>query len=453
MATGCSDYLNEPKPTDTVDESLVYSSREAAEMHLVGIAARARRNYSTVDSNNLATFYCARSLKGNDFILSNTWYGADYSHTGRQANSTRSWFTWFLLYEIIQQTNVFITGVTNSPTISDSDKAELIAHAKAWRAYCYFELSLEFNHTYLFDPQAAAPPLYTELTGEGKPMSTLDAVYDLILIDLNGAVDSLTVERPLKSFINLHVAEGLLARVYQVIGNWEGAAEMAHRAYGGNVAAALNSASYDDGFNDVTNSEWMWGMTGIPEQVAYWNIMPSGISDYDNSPYKGVFVNPAFIETFSDTDVRKTFRESNETNEWAQYVNDKFKNAPDADMVLMRTAEMILIEVEALYHSDPEAAHDLLYELQLNRDPNAVKSSNTGDELFEEILLERRKELHLETGVEWYDAKRLQRGITRDAIHRIPAALTPNDNRFILHIPTEEINSNDNIDESVNLDR
>jgi hypothetical protein len=151
--------------------------------------------------------------------------------------------------------------------------------------------------------------------------------------------------------------------------------------------------------------------------------------------------------------VRKTFRESNETNEWAQYVNDKFKNAPDADMVLMRTAEMILIEVEALYHSDPEAAHDLLYELQLNRDPNAVKSSNTGDELFEEILLERRKELHLETGVEWYDAKRLQRGITRDAIHRIPAALTPNDNRFILHIPTEEINSNDNIDESVNLDR
>ena len=41
----------------------------------------------------------------------------------------------------------------------------------------------------------------------------------------------------------------------------------------------------------------------------------------------------------------------------------------------------------------------MLYELQLDRDPNAVASGNTGQALIDEILLERRKELYGEVGV------------------------------------------------------
>src|SRR5690606_40041627 len=117
---------------------------------------------------------------------------------------------------------------------------------------------------------------------------------------------------------------------------------------------------------------------------------------------------------------------------------------------------MILIEAEAkLRNNDEEGAHDLLYELQLNRDPDAVKSTNTGDDLLEEILVERRKELYAETGVEWFDAKRLQRGITRSGNHRVGAQanLTANDKKFFLKIPQAEIDANDAIDESVNIGR
>ena len=91
--------------------------------------------------------------------------------------------------------------------------------------------------------------------------------------------------------------------------------------------------------------------------------------------------------------------------------------------------------------------------MQSNRDVNAVKSTNTGADLLEEILLERRKELYAEIGVEWFDAKRLVRGITRDGNQRVLVTLVPNDKRFFLKIPQNEIDSNDNIDESVNDNR
>ena len=75
---------------------------------------------------------------------------------------------------------------------------------------------------------------------------------------------------------------------------------------------------------------------------------------------------------------------------------------------------MILIEAEAKFRQgDEEGARDLLFALQSNRDPEAVNAMNTGSALEEEILLERRKEMYGEFGVEWFDAKRLQRGIVR----------------------------------------
>lgn len=127
-----------------------------------------------------------------------------------------------------------------------------------------------------------------------------------------------------------------------------------------------------------------------------------------------------------------------------------------ADNPIIRTSEMILIEAEALQRQTKFVeAHNLLYTLQKNRDANAVKSTNTGAALLEEILVERREELYAEIGVEWFDAKRLRRGITRTGNHRIsaPASLTADDKKFFLKIPQSEIDANDLIEESINANR
>jgi hypothetical protein len=123
-------------------------------------------------------------------------------------------------------------------------------------------------------------------------------------------------------------------------------------------------------------------------------------------------------------------------------------------MIMMRSAEMMLIEAEAKARqgNDTQAA-TLLYSLQSERDPSAVASGNTGASLLDEIMIERRKELYCEVGVEWFDAKRTRTGVTRTGNHRVFLDLEPDDKRFILCIPQTEIDANEFIDDSVNSDR
>ena len=89
-------------------------------------------------------------------------------------------------------------------------------------------------------------------------------------------------------------------------------------------------------------------------------------------------------------------------------------------------------------------AGDLLYTLQKNRDPNAVKSGNTGAALITEILTERRKELYGEIGVGFLDAKRKQlalvRGVGHPPTYRVN--IPSNSNKFTLKIPQTEMDAN-----------
>ena len=117
---------------------------------------------------------------------------------------------------------------------------------------------------------------------------------------------------------------------------------------------------------------------------------------------------------------------------------------------------MMLIEIEANARLGKESeASTMLFSLQQNRDPDAVASGNSGNALIEEILIERRKELYGEIGVEWFDAKRLRKGITRTGNHRVgsSANLLPDDKKFFLKIPQKEIDANPNINESINSNR
>ena len=63
--------------------------------------------------------------------------------------------------------------------------------------------------------------------------------------------------------------------------------------------------------------------------------------------------------------------------------------------------------------------------------------------LFNEILLERRKEFYGEFGVEWFDAKRYNLAIERDAsTHQVDVDVSVNDNLFFLKLPEVELDAN-----------
>ncbi len=457
ILTGCEKgYLDEPKPTESVNASVIFESRDGVEAFMSGILRQSRGQFQRTDAGGLYSMYFARVVKGNDLVLGYQWYLYDYENDNREPTYTRTTFSWEFPYYIINQINQFINGVNNSSTLSDIEKDEFMGQAFTLRGFYFFQLAMEFQHTYSYDLSLPAPPIYKEPAIEGKAMSTLSELYDFITTDLNTAVETAPANRTNKSFINRNVAYAIMARVQLVMGNWQEAANAAAIARQG---YPLNPNEYDLGFDDMNASEWIWAMPQRDDQTNYFYIAPHAFTDNINDGYGLAFWNKDFVSLFSSTDVRNTFIDLYNVGEGNQYfarASSKFTFDFSSDIPIIRSPEMMLIEIEANARLGKENdAASMLFSLQQNRDPNAIASGNNGDALIEEILVERRKELYGEMGVEWFDAKRLRRGISRTGNHRIgsSANLLPDDKKFFLKIPQKEIDANLNIDEAINNNR
>ena len=457
LLLGCEKgYLDEPKPTESVNSSVIFESQEGVEAFMSGILRESRGQFERTDAGGLYSMYFARVVKGNDLVLGYQWYLFDYENDNREPTYTRTIFSWEFPYYIINQLNQFINGVNNSSNLSDSVKEEFLGQAFALRAFYYFQLAMEFQHTYSYDLSLPAPPIYTEPAIEGKAMSTLGELYDFIINDLTTAVETAPATRNNKSYIDRNVVYAILARVYQVMGNWQQAANAAAIARQG---YPLNSDQYPLGFDDMNATEWIWAMPQRADQTNYFYIAPHAFTDNINDAYGLAFWNKDFVSLFSQTDIRNSFIDLYNVGDADQYfarASLKFTFDFSSDIPIIRSPEMMLIEIEANARMGKESeATNMLLSLQQNRDPNAKASGNTGEALIEEILVERRKELYGEMGVEWFDAKRLRRGITRTGNHRIGSAanLLPDDKKFFLKVPQKEIDANINIDESVNSNR
>ena len=457
LLSGCEKgYLDEPKPTESVNSSVIFESQDGVEAFMSGILRESRGQFERTDAGGLYSMYFARVVKGNDLVLGYQWYLFDYENDNREPTYTRTIFSWEFPYYIINQLNQFINGVNNSSNLSDSIKEEFLGQAFALRAFYYFQLAMEFQHTYSYDLSLPAPPIYTEPAIEGKAMSTLGELYDFIINDLTTAVETAPATRNNKSYIDRNVVYAILARVYQVMGNWQQAANAAAIARQG---YPLDSDQYPLGFDDMNATEWIWAMPQRADQTNYFYIAPHAFTDNINDAYGLAFWNKDFVSLFSQTDIRNSFIDLYNVGDADQYfarASLKFTFDFSSDIPIIRSPEMMLIEIEANARMGKESeATNMLLSLQQNRDPNAKASGNTGEALIEEILVERRKELYGEMGVEWFDAKRLRRGITRTGNHRIGSAanLLPDDKKFFLKVPQKEIDANINIDESVNSNR
>ena len=458
LLNSCSEeFLQEPKNTNGVTADVVFSDRAIVESYVSGILRNFRSQYSTVDTGGLYALYYARTIKGNDLIQSPSWFRFDYGHENREPGYRRTVFNWDYNYDQVNQANVLIQGVAQSD-LDAASKAEFIAVGKVFRAFHYFQLALEFAPNYNNNKAVARIPIYTEpATGasEGNPPSPLSDVYSLILTDLKEAIADLSEDRLGKSYINKSVANGILARVLAVTqDDWSGLSAAAKAAYGGNAASAVVSSNWGAGFDDLTDQDWIWGMYQDSNETNFFYAAPHVMSDHLVLSYQATYVNKNFVNVFSDTDVRKLFFDIygvSATTPYREFITTKFDFTFEADLPIMRKSEMVLLDAEAQYHSGAEeTARNLLFALQSSRDAAAIKTTSSGQTLLDEILLERRKELYGEIGVEWFDAKRYRMPINRDPEHRVVINVPADSELFFLKIPQKEIDANPNFDDSIN---
>ena len=416
LLAGCSGDFLDKEPTDSV------SSDE------VGVPGNAERlfngawynlfEYGTTYANiGYRALQCQDDMMADD-VVSRPAYGfnSSYQFNDRAIpNNSRTSFAWYLIYKTIDNCNTAIA--------IDGDSEEFFqakGQALALRAFCYLHLAQHYQFTYLKDPTAPCVPIYTEPTTSEtlpKAKSTVAQVYQRVFDDLNLAQSYLknyTRKGDGQKFKpNTNVVNGLLARAYLLTGQWEEAAKAAAAARQG-YSLMTTTAEYE-GFNNVSNKEWIWGHPQtLAQSDASYNFY------YLDATYVGAYssfmADPHFRDTFSEGDIRlglfQWMREG-----YLGYKKFHMRADDTADIVLMRASEMLLIEAEALAREGfPEKAVIPLNELRHARGLGDYDlTGKSQDDVVDEILMERRRELWGE-GFSITDILRTQQSVKRVAL-------------------------------------
>ena len=442
--TGCKDYL-EANPSTQVSDQVLFSNASGAQTLLNGIYSYIRLRNQDVEYGTIIQLNNGFDAAGNDLIIRNSmgqlqvYYAHNLAETRADAALTSN--VWAYFYTIINNSNIILDNI--DATAGDQSQKDLIkGQALAIRSWAYFYLVRFYQQTYAIAKDKPGIPYYSKgATTVGMPRASVSTVYTNIVNDLQSSIALLApMNRSFKSQINQQVAQGFLAEVYLVMEDWTKAAEMAKAAKTG--FPLMSAATYQAGFNDWGNAEWMWAAPqtsdsnfGNASPFTLWANQTRG----DRWTFDFMYVNDTFKNLFEANDIRNQFWLRTDIGLWT---SSKFRDAADyyGDVVLMRSSEMFLIEAEAYAKMGNETqAKTVLWQLQDQR--NATRTSSGGSQLIEDILTERRKELYAE-GFAWFDLIRNQKPVHREGDHPLKPEIPARSWRFILQIPTAEFTSN-----------
>lgn len=471
ISVSCNDEFLERRPTGSVSADAAISTTGNAASVINGvIRALMVRYQSSQGHTGHPHIMIIMDALGEDYVMGTTNSGWHFNEqrwvSHRSDVSVVTEFAYEMYFKAIANLNVVLEGIDNA-TGTQAEKDQITGEAKALRAWCYFNLVQLYGKRYVNgvtnSQLGVSMPLVP--TTEGLPRSTVEEVYTQINADLDAAFELLTTTRTFKSHINLNVAQGIKARVALVQGNWSVAEQFANLAKTG--ISLMTQAHYQDGFADISNPEWMWGFDHLEDQSEFFGGYHSYIScNYNSSNIRTCpkAINSLLYAQISPTDVRRLMWVPAPTASNAitppggvrvPFMTQKFRlpgtpsTSTMGDTPFMRAAEMYLIEAEAeaRQNKDAEAAQTL-HSLIVTRDPSYAVSSNTGNALIDEILINRRIELWGE-GFRFTDLKRLNAPLNRNGANHIPSVallldVPAGDVRWEFLIPLDELNNNKN---------
>jgi len=472
FTTGCKKEFLDTKPTDDVSGETIFQTTQGAYVALDGTYRNMWESLTNHGNFGQRAYDLTADLMGEDMVVHKQgygWFNGEYNYSALQtaAADQRSDRTWYYYYTLINNANRILAAI-DDVTGPDADKANIKGQALAIRANSYYYLVNFFQQTYKGNENKPGVPLYTEPTSEGKGRGTVQEVYNQIIADLTEAETLLEgAPRLHKSHINQKTVQGIRARVALVMEDWATAASYANKARQG--MQPMPAAQYTtSGFNTLSNSEWIWGLEVNVEQATIFASFYSHV-DANSGGYASLGtqkkITKALYDEMSDTDVRKdnfVALDEDTDNDWPPFNQTKFKlRQPGvwaSDYLLMRASEMYLIEAEALARTGGDAA-SVLESLVQVRDPQYSATGLSGASLLEEIKLQRKIELWGE-GFGLFDVKRYGEGLKRplgagnhngsDLVPVKPGAnfatsvvtLPANDPLFLMRIPQNELNSN-----------
>lgn len=464
-------------PTDAVESKLVFENAKNAEKVLNGTWAYLMDTYFSYQNPGWTSLLRASDALGNDVAMQPGKYGylAHYSFTNiSSTSSSTASAVWTLGYKTIDNANHLITKIDALPG-DEVLKVRVKSQALALRGYIYLNFATFYSFSYSFKPDTLCVPIYTEpttLNTEGQPRKPLREVYKQAENDLLSAYNTIGSynRNGSKHKFDKNVIAGLLARLYLQTNNWVDAqkyAAIAHANY-----SWMSKDDYLSGFNSTANAEWIWGHGQTADQsTASYSFNYLDVSS-SASYYYSFMADPYFKDYFKNDegDIRTQLFEWDGKRYIGGLMYKKFRFKADntADIVLLRKAEMVLIEAEAYAEQGKLAeAIERLNQLRTVRGAKTPDlSSLSKQDLIEAILIERRKELFGE-GFSLSDILRRQKAVERKAVpngttitigdkvvqvkgHTVlklsdGTAFVPNNKYYLFAIPATETQNNPNL--------
>jgi hypothetical protein len=468
LNSSCNEELSTNSSTDVPDTDLLTTAsglnmvlRSAYLYALTGDAKEGAQGQAVY--TGIPGFCLYYDISGAD-ILTHTNYGGStcdsyqfvVKRTAAAENAVKIWRN---MYFVINQVNIILDALPDA-TGDAAEKSFIEGQCKTLRAIAYFNLIVNYQQTYAIAKNKRGVILRTSAADPAdKGFSTVQECYDLIVSDLTEAKTLLTnFERTGKWQVNVDVTSGYLARVYQVMGNWQGALNEASYVYNRNQTL-MNREQWTAGFHDISVPEVLWAIintnitnNGENTWFCYWhNQDPSYGETMQGGPiynFLQLLVDDKYVQLFDDTDYRgtkctKTWKENdpdtnhvtdddeknvmfwhrtrstidNINNKWA-YNKFKFIGTGEIgqhqyiDYSIMRSSEMLLIMAEAAAQLGNSEALNYLNTLQIARNAQ-LTATTVKEDLLEAIYAERRKELLGEGVTGMYDLLRLQKPLVR----------------------------------------
>lgn len=412
MLTSCEDELTQ-LPNDSFTPETFYQN-------FTDFENASRGMYSGLTSGALY----GGSMIGRPDIMSDNLVLAQIGRRSNQffyewryvANST--WDAMTASYIVINRANRIIENIDNLP--DGPEKNDFLGQARAMRAFVLLDLlrvyskiptqetgdvlsSLGMPVVESTDPnyQALRPDLATSYTYVVNELEEAKA----LMFDNNGPTR-----------IDKQTASAMLTRAYLYLGNYPKVIENANEvtqdvATRGNFSDIWTDSSVDGVLLKVDQDR---NLDGIAIGVTYSQSSDSGlIPEYA--------VSFEFAQKFQPSDIRSTAyisvlpdNEGDLYNAVIKYFGEPGQNNGIVDPKIIRVAEVVLNKAEAEYRAETGDPLATLDRLRSERYASFTSPGETGPELLEQILLERRLELAFE-GHRFFDIKRLGNSVERSA--------------------------------------
>lgn len=473
----CEEEFLDTYPTTSVSATEALASTKNAFAALNGIHRMMYAQFDVQGAQGQAgegSINLFRDYMGEDIVFPRAGGSTGYvgfmqwqSHRNVDDGSLR--YVYRFYYRVISNANILINGI-DKVSGSEADRKVIKGQALAYRGWAHFQLVQLWGKRYDANTKPNSQlgvPILLDNILEGQARATVEEVYTQVNKDLDEALALLVgyarIGTAAKSNIDVNVVQGFKARVALTQQNWQAAATAAVEARKGYML--MDTTAYVAGFNNITNPEWIWGSRQIDDHNSFfWSYFAYNSANFNSTVLRTQprAINGPLWDSISVTDVRKKVWDKTGATvpippggARVAYQNKKFLSQSSSssvgDVVLMRAAEMYLIEAEAKARSGDEAGgRQALFTLVKARDRNYVLSTKTGQALINEIFFNRRIEFWGE-GFRFTDLKRNNLPLNRNGIPNHVAALIAvydipaGDVRWEWLFPQDELNTNASI--------